>query len=97
MKKIIIILLILSKVVISFAQVNTKSYDKNKAFEIYPNFKISQKKSPVLNMPKFDIVAMLEKDEAVKGMDVPFRFGKGFDVYYTLKDGNWENIEQGEI
>ncbi len=90
MKKIIIILLILSKVVISFAQVNTKSYDKNKAFEIYPKFKISQKKSPVLKMPKFDIAAMLEEDEAVKGMDVPFRFGKGFDVNYTLKDGYWE-------
>ena len=48
-------------------------------------------------MPKFDIAAMLEEDEAVKGMDVPFRFGKGFDVNYTLNDGNWENTNNGRV
>jgi hypothetical protein len=97
MKKIIIILLILVGVVNSYAQVNTKTFEKNKAFENYPKFKISLKKSPVLKMPKFDIALMLEEDDAVSGMDVPFRFGKGFDVNYTLKDGHWENANNGRV
>ena len=48
-------------------------------------------------MPNFDVASMLEEDEAVKGIDVPFRFGKGFDVNYSLKDGNWDKTSDGKI
>ena len=50
MKKILIIMSILVGVVNSYAQVNTKTFDKNKAFENYPKFKISQKKSSAIRV-----------------------------------------------
>ncbi len=48
-------------------------------------------------MPGFDINRLLEEDEAVKGMDVPYRFGKGFDVNYTLADGKWTEVDSGRV
>ena len=97
MKKIILLLLIGVAIINSNAQVNTKTFEKSKAFDIHPEFNISQTISSVIKMPKFDIASMLAEDEAVGGMDVPFRFGKDFDVNYTLKDGNWENTKNGRI
>ncbi len=48
-------------------------------------------------MPGFDINTLLEEDEAVKGMDVPYRFGKGFDVNYSLADGKWTKVDSGSV
>ena len=31
----------------------------------------------------------------MEGEDVPYRFGKGFDVSYSFDDGQWENVEGG--
>jgi len=98
MKKIVIVLLIIGFTIVnSNAQINTKTFEKNKAFDIHPEFKISQITSPVFRMPNFDVAKMLAEDETVKGLPVPFRFGKGFDVNYTLKDGNWEKTNNGGI
>ncbi len=98
MKKIIIILLIIGiEIVNSNAQVVTKTFEKNKAFDEHPEFKVSQRISPLVKLPNFDVAQMLAEDEAVRGMEVPFRFGKGFDVNYTLKDGHWENTNNGRI
>ncbi len=41
-------------------------------------------------MPLFDVTALLEEDEVTKDLDIPFRFGKSFDVNLTLKDGKWQ-------
>jgi len=30
----------------------------------------------------------LEEDRYLEGLDMPFRFGHGFDVDYTIKDGD---------
>ena len=48
-------------------------------------------------MPKFDINRLLEEDEAVKGLDVPYRFGKGFDVNYSLTGGKWTEVDSGRV
>lgn len=48
-------------------------------------------------MPGFDINRLLEEDEAVKGMDVPYRFGKAFDVNYSLSDGIWTKVDSGMV
>ena len=48
-------------------------------------------------MPGFDINRLLEEDEAVKGKDVPYRFGKGFDVNYSLTDGKWARVDSGRV
>ncbi|MFV0268337.1 MAG: trypsin-like serine peptidase [Draconibacterium sp.] len=48
-------------------------------------------------MPLFDVSALLEEDEATKGLDIPFRFGKSFDVNITLKDGKWQKTDSAEV
>jgi len=48
-------------------------------------------------MPGFDVNRLLEEDESVKRMDVPYRFGKGFDVNYTLADGIWTKVDSGSV
>jgi len=98
MNKIITVILILvSGGISTLAQVPTKTFRERKAFETHPRFMNSAKISSMKKMPKFDVASMIEEDEALKGIDVPFRFGKGFDVNYSLKDGNWDKTSDGKI
>ena len=53
--------------------------------------------APEIILPGFDINRLLEEDEAVKGKDVPYRFGKGFDVNYSLADGKWTKVDSGRV
>lgn len=48
-------------------------------------------------MPLFDSTPLLAEDEAVNNLDIPFRFGKGFDTNLSLKDGKWTNTSSGRI
>lgn len=41
-------------------------------------------------MQQVDVKKLLEEDKATEGLDIPYRFGYGFDTNYTLKDGIWE-------
>ncbi len=41
-------------------------------------------------MQQVDIKRLLEEDKVTEGMEVPYRFGYGFDVNYSIKDGLWE-------
>lgn len=80
MKKLIIVaMLILGGVTTSYAQVPTRMYEKGEAFNKQPKFKISQNNSPEKKMPVFDLAPLLAEDEAAKGLDVPFRFGKSIE------------------
>jgi len=64
---------------------------------LYPQFDKLQTIAPEIIMPRFDINRLLEEDEAVKDMDVPYRFGKGFDVNYSLADGKWTKVDSGRV
>lgn len=44
-------------------------------------------------MPLFDLSRLLEEDKATKGLDLPYRFGKSFDVNFGLKDGKWQKTD----
>lgn len=96
MRKILFIILSLSVLINSNAQVNSKIFKSNEAFrentKLKPFLKCSLKK-----MPQFDVNELYEEDKRTKGMDIPFRFGKGFDVNYTLQDGTWEISDTGRI
>lgn len=97
-KSIILIMFILGGVIISFAQVSTRMYEKKgDAFMKYPKFKISHNNSPEKKMPVFDVTSLLEEDKALEGLDFPFRFGKSFDVNLTLKDGKWAKTDSTEV
>ena len=80
------------------AQVTSNIYsEKSKVFDLYPQFDKLRTIAPEIIMPGFDINRLLEEDEAVKGMDVPYRFGKGFNVNYSLTDGKWTKVDNGRI
>ena len=53
--------------------------------------------SKIQKMPLFNKQALLEEDAANEGLDIPFRFGKGFDTDITLSDGNWTNVKNGRL
>ena len=61
------------------------------------SLKFRKKNPQIIKLPKFDIATLLAEDEAIKGLDVPFRFGKGFDVNYSLQDGYWGNTTNGRV
>ena len=60
-------------------------------------FKYSRKNTVVKEMPPFDLEKMRKEDEELENEDVPFRFGKGFDVAYSFSDGKWEDVEGGRL
>lgn len=80
------------------AQIPSYLYsEKSKVFESYPQFQQLDMIAPEIVMPSFDIGPLLEEDEALIGMDVPYRFGKAFDVDYALADGNWTKVDSGNV
>jgi hypothetical protein len=40
---------------------------------------------------------MIEEDKRNEGLDIPFRFGKGFDTQIALTDGTWTKVEGGRL
>ncbi|MBA7535527.1 hypothetical protein ES705_27785 [subsurface metagenome] len=99
MKKLSVCLSIYLLLVINIAaQVTSNIYsEKSKVFDSYPQFSELRYSAPEIIMPGFDINRLLEEDEAVKGMDIPYRFGKGFDVNYSLADGIWTKVDSGRV
>jgi hypothetical protein len=73
------------------SQVTSYYFENKDAFAEYPFLKdISKEEIPVKVMPSFDVNKLLQEDKENEGLDIPFRFGYGFDVDYTLEDGIWE-------
>jgi Dockerin type I domain len=49
-----------------------------------------------VKMGDIDVVSLLAEDENEKEMGMPYRFGYGFDVNYTLENsGTWEYLPDG--
>ncbi|MDR0700094.1 MAG: hypothetical protein LBG28_12920, partial [Tannerella sp.] len=71
------------------AQVSSTLFHQKDAFETYPALKTISADVPVKQMPEVNVEELLAEDEELAGLDVPFRFGYGFDVSYTLDDGHW--------
>lgn len=78
-------------------QVSTKFFEKGKVFEQNTKFKKTLDKEYEKVMPTFDVTELLKEDEANKDMDIPFRFGKSFEVNLNLQDGKWEKMASIEI
>jgi hypothetical protein len=90
MKKIYFFVLFIISTVCASAQIQTRYFESKDAFNsISALMKIDAKETALKQMPQFDARKLLEEDRELEGLDVPFRFGKSFDVDYTLKDGVW--------
>ena len=95
MKQLLVIILLVFSTLHSSAQVETNCYLNSDT--IHNNFKFSRKNTIFKTMPSFDLDKMQKEDAEMEGEDVPYRFGKGFDVFYTLADGQWEDVEGGRL
>ena len=83
---------------VAAAQIPSYLYsEKSKVFDSYPMFQNLGAIAPEKIMPRFDVMPLLEEDEALLGMDLPYRFGKAFDVKYTLSDGIWTKVDSGSV
>lgn len=79
------------------AQITTVSSKQNKKFKTSAQLKAKMSAKAKKSFPYLDVKPLLEEDKLVKAMDIPYRFGKGFETAYTLKDGDWENTSDGKI
>jgi len=76
------------------AQVTATYFEGKDAFESFPALRqTSLQNIAVKRMPTVDTDKLLEEDRLTEGMDVPFRFGYGFDVNYNLNDGEWIELD----
>jgi len=99
MKKLLFfaLLLLISQLSNTYSQVITKSFNLNEVFAAYPKLNRSLTGVPSVRMPNFNLDSLINEDLKFQQKDVPFRFGKGFDVNYTLKDGSWVDSDSVRI
>lgn len=81
----------------SYAQVETHYYQDGDTTNVLPDYIFHKQDGITIKMPAFDLEKMRKEDAEVEGMDVPYRFGKGFDVSYTLSDGLWQVVNGGRL
>ena len=90
------LLLLLGYVVSPFiyAQVSSVIFENGDALINYPQLTILENRGVVKQMPPVDAQKLLAEDkqryENHEKSQVPFRFGYGFDVNYTLEEGIWD-------
>ena len=99
MKRISFLLFSILSVLQCFAQVETRYYQEGDTAFLFRDYIFQNLKQNgiVIKMPSFDLDTMREADKEMEGLDVPYRFGKGFDVSYTLSDGLWQNVDGGRL
>jgi lysyl endopeptidase len=97
MKRIIFFIPFLLIVQIAKSQVETNIFPKKNAFEQVKHIKDHPNVSKTKKFPSFDSQKMIEEDKLTENLDIPFRFGKGFDVHITLDDGDWVDVEDGQL
>ena len=77
-------------------------YLKSMPDTVLPQMQL-QKANPALGarhvktMPAFDLQKLLEEDKQRDELREAVRYGKAFDVSYTLKDGEWKDVEGGRL
>jgi hypothetical protein len=97
MKKTIIILIGLLNILFTYGQIESRLYPNRDALSKISKVKDRKISSKIRKMPSFNKQVLLDEDAANKGVDIPFRFGKGFDVNITLSDGSWTEVENGRL
>ncbi|HEX2920198.1 MAG TPA: hypothetical protein VHO50_03435, partial [Bacteroidales bacterium] len=82
---------------LSYGQIETKYYPDKNALEQVKTIRNHVKANRIKTFPPFDIKKLINEDKLNQGLDIPFRFGKGFDTKITLEEGGWTDIEGGRL
>jgi len=97
MKRLFLLFLFTFVLYTVYGQVETKYYPKGNAFEQEKHISGHPKANKIKEFSSFDVEKMKKEDEQNKGLDIPFRFGKGFDTKITLADGEWTDVKGGRL
>ncbi len=97
MKKLLFLLIFITALQFTFGQVDTKYYPKGDAFNQVEYIKSNPEAKITKQFAPFDIQKLIDEDNLTEGLDVLFRFGKGFDTKITLDDGVWMNVDNGQL
>lgn len=81
----------------AYSQVEKRYYPEKNALDSIPFLKGLISERNYVNMPSFDLERLKKEDKELEGLDIPYRFGKGFEVSYTLDDGNWIECDNGRL
>lgn len=97
MKKIAFLIIIALFPVSLYSQVETHYYQKGDT--IHNEFRKIKGlgNNNVVKMPEFDLKELIEEDQRMENENLPYRFGKPFNVSYSLKDGAWTDIDNGRL
>lgn len=84
------------------AQIQTRYFAEGNALSGTRLSSLAQTRNgkAITRLPAFDVSALLQEDSLCQALhqgDVPFRFGKDFEVNISLKDGIWNYIEGGRV
>ena len=98
MKKPLLLLFILVCLIpTTNCQIPTQYYNKGFVPQLPSGISNDWINIPIITMPDFDVEELLIEDLQRDTLDLPFRFGKGFDIPLTLADGIWTKTLCGRI
>lgn len=98
MRKIVLLFSLSIFTLLAVGQVETRSFPNGNAIDQVKTIQKRTKSITKKQMPSFDVQQMLKEDLIVDKMgDAPYRFGKGFDVNYSLQDGSWASTDNGRL
>jgi hypothetical protein len=95
MKRTILFFVLISVISMAYGQIETRFFPDGNAFDHVQLIKNHPKATIAKEFPTFNIQQLIEEDKQKEGVDIPFRFGKGFDTNITLADGKWTGMEGG--
>ena len=96
-KQILLAVMLLGLCLTASSQIPTKFYTEGKAPALHPKAELNRASIPIKTMPAVNNEKLLQRDSKRAKMDVPFRFGKGFEVDFSLKDGKWRKTRDGRV
>ena len=78
-------------------QIETTFNSSGGVIDNYEFLKDNLNSANTIILPAVDVEALMEEDSLNYEEGLPYRFGYGFDVSYTLADGNWTNVDGGRL
>jgi lysyl endopeptidase len=99
MKKIFLLFIFLFAVVLTYGQVETKYYVDGDALNQVKFINDHPNTTRKIELTPFDVQKQINEDElySYNKLDVPYRFGKGFDLNISLEEGEWLDIDSGRL
>jgi hypothetical protein len=96
-KQILLAFMLLGLCLTASSQIPTRFYKEGKAPALHPKADLNMAAIPVKTMHPFNNEMLLQRDSIREKLDVPFRFGEGFEVDFSLKDAKWRKTNDGRV